>query len=754
MKLRKLSWFMLATLVGFTTFIACQDEFDEMAFLQEQARLAQEAADAEQARKDAEAAAKKAANEEQTRLGDLLKSLTFQLVQPDGTVVPGLNVTISTLDADGNPTTATIATDANGNAVFGDVPIGGVAFEIDDPNGVFLSAKGILDTENGATRTTTDSDGNVIAKRRSEAVTLDVFSSAASELGTISGRLEVETNVTNETPEIPQDVVIVADLSTAASSAKSDGVDVRLYEINQDNISSGYTYDNATGAFSLSVPATQDGVTVNLLYPELQLDQTIAIDERNGVKIDPEYATVPTSFGPDIDSDDINSVTGVKAVFPAPPAAGQGFGFTFTIKPRDLGGFTQTNLSGDFTASNIRYQVTNRGAGYTISPDVAVTDGGGTGAKMEAAIEVSVAKVAITDGDGTIDPATLEENDQVRVRFVSIDGDGNERIKTFNEVLTVNASGDIDTDDIDLSASSFEKFDTEEFDNPGTFNGYDIASHTIKFHNQTKGEDVTSQFAGSITFGTDGHVSAVRMNDAGNEDYTSAPTITFTGGNGTTQAVMNVLAFATLHKVEVDNSNNTTEYMVEPASIVIEHTSASGGETTSNEFRDKDAANAVTFLGSLTVENGNIVWEDPTREHFTEFFSTTTPEVIIEDKDVEIASADVELDDGEVTGLEDVENGVGYNAEFTVSIVPSVTGAPGTGATVQLTGGTLSATSGEFTWDGDFTITSKGSGYVSNLNQITSSDFSGTASVSIKSGEVRNIGLVSYGTGQRNQNVD
>jgi hypothetical protein len=60
--------------------------------------------------------------------------------------------------------------------------------------------------------------------------------------------------------------------------------------------------------------------------------------------------------------------------------------------------------------------------------------------------------------------------------------------------------------------------------------------------------------------------------------------------------------------------------------------------------------------------------------------------------------------------------GEGYTSVFGITISPTISGAPGSGATISLLGFTTNAQTGEVTWGGSYKITNPGSGYLQSLN--------------------------------------
>jgi hypothetical protein len=142
--------------------------------------------------------------------------------------------------------------------------------------------------------------------------TLDVpMLSLDSNTATIKGRLSIQSNLTNDSLEVPP----------AGSTIK------------------GYVYfggnqpveligsSDADGKFELTVPTTNQGVNLEIKYPTLTLDQKIAKNSDEGQPPFPEtlpgIVNITTVFNPTGTAEDVPFVDPVYATVPAPSGDGE-----------------------------------------------------------------------------------------------------------------------------------------------------------------------------------------------------------------------------------------------------------------------------------------------------------------------------------------------------------------------------------------------------------------------------------------------
>ena len=244
-------------------------------------------------------------------------------------------------------TTISGTTNEQGVATFTDIEIGG-------------SIPVIVSRENYTTvqRLVSVNVTNFRQGQRTE--TIPVLS-LTENTGTITGRLEIETDVTNEDTEIvPEGTEVTAILN--------------INELSGINVIEVTAATDANGVYELVVPATSNGINYELSYETLTLDQRIA---KNGNDGDPEFPTtlpstenISTVFNPRGFSVDIPFVPSIFATAPAAPAGGETIVF----------GRVDTSLG---EIDNIRIE--NFGSGYAANSTFPVTITsflGGTGADI------------------------------------------------------------------------------------------------------------------------------------------------------------------------------------------------------------------------------------------------------------------------------------------------------------------------------------------------------------------------------------
>jgi hypothetical protein len=524
---------------------------------------------------------------------------------------------------------------------------------------------------------------------------------------------------------------------------------------------------DAAGNYSMVVPALSEGLCMDMVFQSFQADVTQAVmfDETTGAQITPAFADLTRFFGPDADDPAIVQwIPGAWASFPAPPSQGAGFAMDVTVQGRDLGTWTQGSaLNGPndlvssedgFAQQQVMYRVSNAGAGFTTAaPSIAITGGGGTGASLIANMVGRITGINITNGGDylTTDVPTIEV-------YVIINGD------TFQlAVITVPAPG---VDNTPITTGALDPATALISDGANVFSGGngidpgftlgpdggtgDFATYYIAgtaFNGVTFAQ--TGNFtnfpnsAGRITgiilrvTGSNGASNATATLTStmevdmltmtgGGSGFTSAPTITATGG--TTALTILVTRFATQYVLTVNNTGVTTPYVVLPdVEIFIQPFTAVPNTLVWTE--DNDVTFTVLNTGQSHTDNinvklvidgsGNIQYYDQGYTYITELRSVGVPYVLVQDVFSTPASAWVDIDnEGHVTGLSINDFGEGYTTAFTVTISPTITGAPGSGGLIELLGFNVLAT-GEYQWGVNspfYKVISGGQNYMMSLN--------------------------------------
>ncbi len=734
-----LAWLTVIGLsIGFT---ACNDDFNEEDLLQAQQDLA-DAANADRV-------------EALNQAGNLL-DYTVTVHSDD---VPIQGASVSATNQSG--ATATVTTDATGNAVFSDIQLGAHTIAISSAN--HLNVSYLVDfgkAEEGVHYELIN--GNVIPKEISEASKMELYALSGIQTATIKGRVEIETDLTNSTPEVPQDITIRANLDATGFEGQHSGRErnssgttgsiyvTSSFSFTQGDIGSA-TVDNTTGEYSMVVPATDEGTDVELLYPLIETDQTLAFSEVNGEDVGLQVGTQMTRFGPDISSTATPTAPGVIAVFPAPADPGRGFSVTnFTTMPRDLnvtGGvatidnFPIEELDG-ITSSRIQFRGT-QGSGYQLSPTVAVDPAdltNGADAEMEAWLEWTFESVTINnEGTGYV----AGENVDVIIEIV----DDNSLVADTEFVGTVVAEADgtlpASLDFVDISG-----IDTD----------FIVTELNVTFVGGS-GTGAT----GTLT--RNGFVRAFRITDDGN-GYTSIPAISVDGGTPSTAATLVIEEMAFQYAFDLDNSGITQGYVVLPE-ISFDYEDSPGSTITSSNVQvvNFDADGFINnsssssplqdFLivsgNTLEFDNDDFFGPEMIEKAFTSFYSFSVPTPIVIEPEHRQASADIVLLDGELTGLVGIDAGSGYTSEFDVTITV-LTGLPGSGGVVDLTNFDTNENTGQVTWNQAFMIISSGSDYEASAN-IGQENFAGANSVEMRNGETMIIN-VNYGTGDTVEDVN
>lgn len=739
--------------IGFIT-TSCNDEFSEKDLLELQVQLGSSEDSLNAVR---QLAALNAAGE--------LVSFQVKTVDTDGVGVAGVDVTLGAASSDGTADNQTLTSDANGSVYFNRVAIGG--------NNLNLAGASIMDAlltlDFGSISEGTHYEiinGNVIPMPVTENAVITVLG-ATTTTATVSGVASIETDLTNTTKEIPQNVTVVADFDDNLVINSSIGINY-FFATNNNALNLGSAaVDNATGAYTMTVPA---GVTFDLIVPELQATQRIAVNGFDNQDLPrPEYRDVLTNFGPSWGTDFIPSVPGAFAIFEQPAAGGEGFSLgSFAQEGRAIQNFTID--SGDpwtepyEPVADIILQMTNLGAGYQSSPAVAITDASGTLATAEAYIEYLVSSVTVTT------PATGYAFDAPVTVVIRYFDNQTVPVSQFgvNLAVTTSATGTITQTEIDAGIVAANSNDDNGFGTNYAQNNEVSTSMEVVFPAGGAGDGV-----GTVSI--NGRLQTLDMTNTGS-GYVS-PSFVFTGGGGTTQAAMSVLEFGTQWSFNVDNAGVTTPYVFLPNSITFEYnqiTTGSAAVASSTNGQNIEFGGSSTLLSLLTVDgSGNIQFVDQTATYRTTFNSSAAPRVLVDETESIPAARYIRPYEinaaGQITGMSTngynisftSSDGDGYSSQFTVTVEASATGAPGSGASILITGGTNQA-NGEYQWAGSYNVLNGGSGYLQDLNlhnpgidadnRVNYNNGGDVTNVTLRAGATHLVDIT-YGTGNKTVDV-
>jgi hypothetical protein len=748
-KIIKLLAFML---IAGLVIVACKDNFSEQDFINNQTKnkTVQDSLNATALNK----------------AGQLL-SYTLQVLD-DKLPVAGVAVTMTNPPTGTATATLTGTTDASGFVQFKNVQIGANTFIISKTG--YYSATFIVDfgtISNGVNYTIVNNV--VIPVKKTASNQVPIFPSATGgSTATIKGNVTIETDLTNTTPEIPQGLVLKANLASVVgagiggnggSTTNGQGT-VNTYFFNTNAIGTA-TVDNTTGAYSMIVPAGADGRNLTMIYPVITANQKVGFNRLNGVITNSQISsTVPAVYGPSSlvgVYDNVPSVSGVIATYsPAPPAPGSGLKATYTVVPRALGTGSISAGSNIVNRGQIFYQLTNRGSGYNSFPGVTFS-GGGASTQATATVQLSGIATGITftnAGSGYTGTVTLT--------LQATDGTSNFNVTSFNQAVGAVATG-LSSANVTLPTTGLGFTSSNPF-----LTGFLSSSFSFKWVVSGGGAGTGATATSTVSCS----VEAVNI-ATGGTGYTSAPTIVIAAPGSGTTATLALLDFGTQWTIALDNSANTSPYKVLPNDVELTFNNIQSGNFTDNNITDQFGNFYGSIYDNLTISGGNVVFYDPTRTYRTNDFSQAQPTFIVTPSISIPAIARVDVDSnlggalfGQVTNLSLTQSGQGYDVPPTVAIA-AVTGATGSGAKADITQSINydSFTKTYFVNSGGV-ITNPGSGYQPFLNMYgaygaygvglgstTAVQFSASTSVTVKTGDVAIVDVF-YGTGLKKQKIN
>jgi hypothetical protein len=768
---RILSFLMITAMVS-VAIISCKDDFNEEDFLRLQAELKNQQDSVARARDKAavDSTSEQAVREfiaASNEAGDLL-SVTL-LVRENGVAVPGVAVTLTTSTAStvsGGRAKAVQngTTDASGNVVFDRVVIGSGTISFSKTGYIGATATVDFGTPSAPQQIQVQNpNGNgtvtryVSPPKRFEEGIMPMLSANAvnGSTATIRGRVSIENDVTNLTAEVPTGIVLRANFSALAPV----GVGAFITNIVlEDNSGLGVATVAANGDYTMTVPATAAGITISLIVPNIEGVSRMAVngyDDGTGTIINlatPEYRDVPTSWGPQAPvgfGTIIPGVAGARVVIPAAPAVGTGFTFDLTRVSESIPTGSITS-SGVQSVGNTFYRINKRGAYLPSIPSVTITGGGGVGATATATMRTVLTAVNVTNaGTGYTSPSTL--------RIMANLQDGS-TTQISEAAFTYTGSTIPTTLDLNVLDGDFGGFG---FDDAATLNlpVNTVGLSLVVFDNAGTGATATGTFSTEL--------ASVAITNGGS-GYTTAPTFNFTGGGLTDgsadHAAIEVLEYPVLWELTPNNSA-ATDYLLEPEFAI-------NYPATANVAAQNNIANISLFSSTgvqeiasedlslgIGLSNGDLVKMYPGRRYITTFERSVAPTVLIVNETpinarFTFIAADIDLQTGAVIDVPTVVSfGNGYNVSLLpVAIVPTITGAPGTGGMFSLTS-TFAVANQEFTYSAP-SITSAGTGYLPNLNRRPFQAPAIPVTVSaVQTGKTYTADIV-YGTGNRRVNIN
>jgi hypothetical protein len=205
-------------------------------------------------------------------------------------------------------TTLTDTVDASGIATFADLRIGTVSVSVISSNMTDIDAN--IYFEGGGLDTLLVYPDSLIFMKRSAAIMIPMFSTV-DNIGTVSGILTFESDLTNSTAEPVVGATVTAHIDFSDPDFKATYFsDVEFYQ--DDHCSeckqiakliniawNDATFSAASGAdgsYSISIPATANGLPIDIAISEFAADQTLLINQYDGEDVYGLH-TVRTLFG-------------------------------------------------------------------------------------------------------------------------------------------------------------------------------------------------------------------------------------------------------------------------------------------------------------------------------------------------------------------------------------------------------------------------------------------------------------------------
>ncbi len=176
-------------------------------------------------------------------------------------------------------------TDESGNAVFKDVKIGQVVVKVEADSFTKVTFSADLQTYN--------------AKVGQATTMIPLFPTNTSQMATIKGKAEIETDLTNNTPElVPQgtEIRVVIDWDDLDDVFNYVNWPSDLGEVNSIKYQTFSTTVDENGMYEIKVPALKDGLPLTVIYPVLDLDQSLAYLGDDDYFVD-EFPTATPSVG-------------------------------------------------------------------------------------------------------------------------------------------------------------------------------------------------------------------------------------------------------------------------------------------------------------------------------------------------------------------------------------------------------------------------------------------------------------------------
>jgi hypothetical protein len=711
--------------------------------------------------------------------GDLLS--VSLILRENGNALAGVSVTLSSgtaqeISSGRTKAVTTGTTDASGNVVFDRVTIGSGTATFSKTGYVTATATYDFGSPSAPTAIqVANQNGGTITKyvpplKRFEEGVVQMISATPSEgsTATISGKVTIENDLTNLTPEVPTGIVLRANLTGLLGNTQGFFTSYTL----ADNTTLGRATIAADGTYSMIVPATAAGTNLTFIIPNIDGTSRMAVngyDNGTGSIValpnGPEYRNVPTSWGPQAVpgfGNIVPQVAGAKLVFPSAPAAGTGLTFDYTPVPRPLVTVPTSKITSAETTKvgETYFKIAGRGNyGSGPAPSVTITGGGGQGAQADVFMRTYVTALTVANpGSG------YTANSDIKLQIERVRNDDTPVLQGDVIIVKATPGGTLPATISLVSFSTAVGFHPD-FQAPMT--NPDLKSLRIKLTGDGLNGQVTGTFKTEL-LRLDFDPIVIPGSGLGNPGtgFTSAPIFTFTGGGladgSADHASVQVVDFP-VNWVVSPNNSAATDYSLVPT-FLINYPSAPDGTITAESNVEVWSASGhlevspSPLAARLTVSSGDIVKRETARVLRTITKSGGKPSISVSTKTPQnafriLSPTNINVQGNITTFPVGGSNGIGYTSPVTVSVMPGITGAPGSSAAITLPN-SFDATSLEYTWTGFATINSQGLGYLQNLNQKAAENASGMAVlVAVQAGKTNTVDIV-YGTGNRKVNVN
>jgi hypothetical protein len=676
----------------------------------------------------------------------------------------------------------TATTDGEGFAVFNDMRVGKVAVNVN--GGANFTAVSFT-AELTPVALDVEFDDVIVgiqqAHNRHAATRIPVFPLTGSGTTNVSGIVTFDSDLNNAGPEtVPNGFVVGAtidvDNTFVAKYINTDGEDGTGEVISVTYGDAIATTATAAGAYSLTLPATADGLRMTLQLGDLAANQTLLQPTVNGADVFGQQTirTTWTQSGA-VTPSTIPSVRPAFITFAAPSGTG-------INQPPEIAAVASAVIS---NGRIISVNITNAGAGYTQAPVVTLNSNTGTGATATAvvtggrlsAITVTAAGSGYQDVTVVLTSSGVNATAVADVAFevtqinvgapgsdfltaptVSITGGGGSGatatasiLRYLNSFIVTNAGQDFtQVPTVQITGGGGSGATGTVVLTTGNVRSITVPANANSFFTVAPPVVIGGDGAGATataTLQTSGRIAAVGMGAAG-AGYTSAPTVSFTGGGGT-----GAIAFATVAGGAVTGItmvNKGTGYTSAPTVSITGGGGAGATATATVESRvdfvtitagGAGYTNATTGA-SITFNGGNIAGTVVLLNRSIAAVNvgaigsnyTSVPTVTIVGDGINAAvTADMRF---RVAAITVTNRGSGYKTVPTVTVTGDGTGAT---ATAVLDNGILTG----------ITITNGGSGYTAAPNMILSAggppEEQAVVTASVAGGAVTGASIVTPG---------